>query len=883
MGSSRMEAGATYHILLLARNPEDVRLLTTMLDSVRSVVSFITTRCESLEAALAVQQRQPQDAVLLDLALPGDGGLEGLERLRKACPHLPVILLAESPADCTPTLAAQRGAQDLLLKHHLDAYLLVRALRYAAERRRSREALRRRSDKFAQFQSVLLDLTKRDDSDWEQTLRWLTEASASTLGVERAGIWLFDEARRAVVCECLHVHSKGTFEKGLRLQASEYPRYFEALNEHRVVAASDARKDERTSEFTEGYLKPHGITSMLDAPIRIHGRLVGVICHEQVGPPRAWPLEEQDFASSIADLAALALEAVKQRSTEQSLLEERDLLRGVLDSTTMLVVTLDPAGRILRSNSAFRHLTGYGAEEAAARPFWDLVCSPEDRDAVREILANPPSEATAGQHEHAWVTRHGTRPLVAWSLRPLGSGGAGATRSVITGLDVTERKALEEQLVHDAFHDALTGLPNRSLFLDRLGQSLRQSLRRKDRRFGVLFLDMDRFKLINDSLGHMVGDQFLSEIARRIERCVRPGDTVARFGGDEFTLLLDDLQGSSDVAQVAERIHQQLKTPITVAGQEIFTTASIGIALSDTGYERPEDMLRDADIAMYRAKARGGASHEVFDRSMHSRAVSLLRTENELRRALERGEFEVHYQPIVTLKDGRVTGFEALLRWNHPERGRVFPGDFIGTAEETGLIVELDRWVLFQACRQLVEWRRDYPSAKNLTTSVNLSVRQFSRGDLVDVVKATLRETKLPDEALCLEITESVLLEGSPRASEILEGLKNGGARLHLDDFGTGYSSLSYLHRFPVDALKIDRSFVGAMRPDGGGQEIVRAIVALAQNLDLHVIAEGIETAQQRAALRNLQCEYGQGYMFSKPVPADQAGALLASGALLGA
>jgi EAL domain-containing protein (putative c-di-GMP-specific phosphodiesterase class I) len=319
-----------------------------------------------------------------------------------------------------------------------------------------------------------------------------------------------------------------------------------------------------------------------------------------------------------------------------------------------------------------------------------------------------------------------------------------------------------------------------------------------------------------------------------------------------------------------------------MADQEVFTGASIGIALSETGYDRPEDMLRDADIAMYRAKARGGSAHEVFDRAMHSRAVTLLRTETELRRALERGELEVHYQPIVNLHDGRLSGFEALVRWNHPERGRIPPADFLPTAEETGLIVELDRWVLGSAARQLRAWRDRFPHAKDLTTSVNLSMRQFSKGDLVEVVGAAVREARLEEGALCLEITESVLLEGSPRASELLDRLRQCGARLHLDDFGTGYSSLSYLHRFPVDALKIDRSFVRTMEPSGGGQEIVRAIVALAQNLDLHVIAEGVETPEHRDTLRNLRCEYGQGYLFAKPLPAAEADALLAAGAPLG-
>jgi diguanylate cyclase (GGDEF)-like protein len=386
---------------------------------------------------------------------------------------------------------------------------------------------------------------------------------------------------------------------------------------------------------------------------------------------------------------------------------------------------------------------------------------------------------------------------------------------------------------------------------------------------------MDRFKIINDSLGHLQGDQFLIEISRRLEKCVRPGDTVARFGGDEFTILVDDVKGVADCTLVAARIQQQFAAPIRIGGQEVFTTASIGIAMSDTGYERAEDVLRDADIAMYRAKALGGAGHEVFDRSMHSRAVDLLRKETELRRAMERNEFQIYYQPVVTLNEGRITGFEALIRWNHPERGLVSPVEFIRMAEETGMIIEIDRYVLREACRQLKDWRTRLPGRQDLSVSVNLSVKQFSRPDLADHVIAAIRQAGLDAAAVRLEITETVLLDSSPAATDQLELLHKEGFRIYLDDFGTGYSSLSYLHRFPVDTLKIDRSFVMGMKPDGGGREIVKTIVALAQNLDLHVIAEGVETAVQRDALRDLRCEYAQGFMFSKPVDSKKAESLL--------
>jgi diguanylate cyclase (GGDEF)-like protein len=414
--------------------------------------------------------------------------------------------------------------------------------------------------------------------------------------------------------------------------------------------------------------------------------------------------------------------------------------------------------------------------------------------------------------------------------------------------------------------------------MDHLKLSVERGKRREDRLFAVLFLDLDRFKVVNDSLGHMVGDQLLVGIARRLEICLRPGDTVARLGGDEFTVLLEDLMSVTEAIEVADRLQKALALPFNLNGHEVFATVSIGIALSSTGYDRPEEVLRDADTAMYRAKMLGKARHEVFDKTMHARAMNLLQMESDLRRAIERNEFVLHYQPIVALETGTISGFEALIRWQHPERGFVPPDDFIPIAEETGLIIPIGQWVLEEACRQIHEWQEQFTQYPPLQISVNLSSKQFVNSNLIDQIRRVLRETNVEPQSLKLEITESVVMENFDMAIEMLNQLRTLGIELSIDDFGTGYSSLSYLHRFPISTLKIDRSFVSRMSDNNENAEIVRTIMMLARSLKMDVVAEGVETIDQLTQLAMLECEYGQGYYFSKPLKIADAAKLLADG-----
>ncbi len=445
---------------------------------------------------------------------------------------------------------------------------------------------------------------------------------------------------------------------------------------------------------------------------------------------------------------------------------------------------------------------------------------------------------------------------------------------VVNSRNVTDRRRTEDRMLHDAFHDALTGLPNRALFLDHLKLALSRAKRHSSSKFAVLFIDLDRFKYVNDSLGHYAGDLLLIEVARRIEKCLRPGDTVARLGGDEFTILLEDIGSLDDVTIVAERVQQKIFEPFDLDGREFITTVSIGIALGNTEYLNAENVMRDADTAMYHAKVGGKARFAVFDQEMHALVISTMETEADMRRAIERQEFFLLYQPIISTSKFTLAGFEALVRWQHPTRGIISPDDFIPLAEETGLIVPMSLWIMREVGRQCAVWRQLLPTAP-LTVSINISCKHFQQPDLVEQVARVLHEANLDAKTIKLEITESAMMENTERTAEKLKGLRGLGIELSLDDFGTGYSSLSYLHRFPLDTLKIDRSFVSHLDEEGEHYEIVRTIVSLAKSLGMKTVAEGVETEKQFIKLQELDCDFAQGFFFSKPLPVETVDEML--------
>jgi len=588
---------------------------------------------------------------------------------------------------------------------------------------------------------------------------------------------------------------------------------------------------------------------------------------EAAGKHVALDADELLVLETLADYAAVALETTRlfdQALRGRAAAEERQArVQAIMDSVADGIVTFDEHGRIESSNPAAERIFGYAADEIREQPVAALL--PD--------LAPSEAAGSAGFHREVLGRRQqgGVVPidLVVSELKL-----DDRHLSIAVVRDITERKAFEQQLSYLAFHDPLSGLPNRALFMDRLEHALARAARRQSAA-AVLFLDLDNFKVINDSLGHKAGDELLVETAKRIQACLRPEDTAARLGGDEFTILLEEVAEIGDAIRVAERIAQELATPFKLDRQEVFSTASIGIALSAPGHDRPDALVRNADAAMYRAKADGKARFQLFEQSMNARARERLELETDLRRAIDRRELQVYYQPIVSLTTGRITEMEALVRWERPAHGMVSPAEFIPIAEDLGLIVPIGQWVLEQACWQARLWQTRHRGQQPLVMSVNLSARQFQHPTLIDDIARVLRETGLEPKTLKLEITESVVMQRAESTVATLQELKRLGVQLAIDDFGTGYSSLSYLKRFPVDTLKIDRSFVASIEDDSQDTAIVNAVLALATALNLTVTAEGIETLEQLRRLHALGCDRGQGYYFAKPLPATAIGALL--------
>jgi diguanylate cyclase (GGDEF)-like protein/PAS domain S-box-containing protein len=694
------------------------------------------------------------------------------------------------------------------------------------DRERTEEALSERDAHFHQlFDNAPLGIVLLDADD---------RVVDANPGWSRMFGWQVDEVRGQVIGDL--IVPRELLEEGSGLS--------QAVREGREVSHDTVRR------HRDGSPVP---VRVIGAPIELDGRRLGV------------------FGLYLDIAARKRVEEALRHSEERYALAARGANDGLWD--------WDLARGEIYYSARWAAMAGYQEGELTSSPQeWLGRVHPGDRSRLRGEIDGH----VAGRTPHLqceYRLRHRDNSF-RWMLsRGLAVRDAAGRSYRLAGsqTDITDRKLAESRLLHDALHDALTGLPNRALFLNRLEMALQRCRRDSRSRFAVLFVDLDRFKVINDSLGHGTGDQLLVALADRLRLCVRVIDTVARLGGDEFGFLLEGVQDLRQVVRTAERLQEELTRVFALSGHEVFTSGSIGIALAGGGSEGPEQILRDADIAMYRAKALGRGGYAVFDQEMHLSAVAALQLENDLRRALERGELELFYQPIACIGDGRLCGFEALLRWRHPERGLVEPGQFIASAEETGLIVPLGAWVLEAACRQLVRW--EPLLGPGVSVSVNLSARQLAHPELLRQVSQTLTATGAAPSRLKLEITESVLMADAPAAQRVLEHLQRVlGVGVMIDDFGTGYSSLAYLQQFPVDTLKIDRSFVS--RLGSGGEPIVRAIVTLGKSLGMELLGEGVETSAQLEELGRLGCDYAQGFLLAPPMAGAEAEALLRRGRL---
>ena len=570
---------------------------------------------------------------------------------------------------------------------------------------------------------------------------------------------------------------------------------------------------------------------------------------------------------AMQELFAKLEDAEKGRQHAEKALKR---LERAVDTIHIGVTITDLEGTILYTNPADAVMHGYTVEELIGEN-GGLLAAPDQQSrlSVEQVL-----RVRVLEREAVDARKDGT-PFPVLLISDVVEGPDGPVAIVTTCGNLTERRRAERQLIDDALHDPLTGLANRALLIHHLERSLGRARRQKNYLFAVLLLNIDRFQVINDSLGHSFGDRLLVSVARRLHACLRPTDAFARLSGDEFAILAEDISKEIGATRVANRMRGLLAAPFIIDGQEVFVSASIGIAVSSNGYSQPDQLLRDANLALRRAKARGESSHEIFDTVMHQNAVTLLQLETDLRRALERREFRTFYQPIVALDTGRVTGMEALVRWEHPSRGLLAPKDFLAVAEETGLIQEIGWWVLREACTQTCKWQSMESVSHPLTLSVNLSRKQFTQPDAVKRIGDILKETGLDAENLMLEMTETAIMNDAEPALRMLSQLKALNVQLHMDDFGTGYASLSFLHRFPIDTLKIDRSFVADMGTRPGASEIIRTILALAKNLNMRVIAEGIETKEQLTELKDLECDLGQGNYFCRPLEPAAATAFL--------
>ena len=777
-------------------------------------------------------QSQDVDAILLDLHLPDSDAPEDLIRRVDRLSPAPIIVLTSLDDRELAVQAVRAGAQDYLVKAGLDVDTLVRSVRYAIERKRIKENLRQSEERLSLAldgsQAGFWDLVIVPGDEPEIREIFLSEHQHRILGVsEHADIdpWPWLQAR-------IHV---------------------EDLPE--LLASARAHLQGRSDVFEVQFrlLLPDG-----ERWLYVRGNCTG----EQRRGAQRW--------------TGISWDITERKKSE----EERFRLAAIVESSQDAILATSLQGEITNWNRSAERMYGYTSASVLGRP-WQILFTDNEQVAA-SILASVADGVRIEQFETHHRNQDGDTFDVSITASPiLDRNGRTSGISMILR-DVSERKSLEARLQHDANHDVLTGLPNRAVFMRHVDSEL---IRTRDSQgsYAVMVIDLDNFKLVNDSLGHLVGDQLLIEFSQRLKGCLRPQDLLARFGGDEFTVLLSGVGRIEEVETVAGRIHKALERAFNLEGRELYAGASIGVVIGDRNYDNAEAALRDADTALYSAKRAGKAQHVIFNQRMHDEAVGRLRMETELHQALTNGEIDVHYQPIVALASGQTIGCEALVRWRHPNLGYIDPDDFIPLAEETGLIFGLGDYVIERACCDFAQWYHGGHAPESFYLGINLSAKQFLQSGLPEKIFALLDRYELPGSNLRIEITESILMKSDRQTARICDRLRSRGLRICMDDFGTGYSSLSCLHRFPVDVLKVDRSFVQNIHERPANREILRTILHLAENLDMEAVAEGAETVAHLAELDDLGFKWAQGFLFHRPQNSDAMTLLLERGANLNA
>ncbi len=833
------------------------------------------------KTALKMLDKNPVSLLIVDYELPDMTGLDILKLVNQNGQPIPAIMITAHGSEQVVVDAFRYGAQDYLTKPVNEEQLRLAIDRVLNQARLLREKamLTAQLNEQLALLSVLAKVGKSVTSSLEldEVLKRIVEAAVLITCAEEGFLALLDDSNQQLYLRAAKNIDQDKV-KTMRIPVED-TLVGRVLQTRRPIRTASTSEHDEPIKVITGLL----VRSLLHVPLILKNRAFGVLSVVNLTNQRSFKERDETLLTSLADYAAIAIENASLYESSRRELEERIRAQEALrisEERYALAVSGANDGIWdwdLRSNQVYysprwKSMLGYADDEiGASHKEWFHRVHPQDLERLKLDLAAHLEHTTAHlENEHRLLHKDGTyrwilcRGLAVWDETGLAQRIAGSIS------DITDRKYAEEKLLHDAFYDKLTGLPNRALFIDHLNLAVERSKRRPDYNFAVLFLDLDRFKDINDIHGHMIGDELLIAVAKLLSSRIRTTDTIARFGGDEFVILLEDINDLENATQVASWIIQALKSPFQIEGRELFITASIGVVMGAAAYTDADEVLRDADIAMYHAKSNGKSRYEIFYPTLRTRVMERIEMETDLRLALERQEFNLNYQLIVSLLTGQIVGFEALARWQHPKRGQIPPKDFIPLAEETGLIVQLDRYVLRQACRQLRQWQLEMPALSSLSVSVNISGKHVTQPDLFDFVVQTLQETQLDPRSLKLEVTESALMDNPEATEDVLRRLQDYGVQIQIDDFGIGYSSLSYLSNFPISALKIDRSFVHHMEDESNNLKIVQAILMLSQRLGLGVIAEGVETEYQLLQLRQLGCEYGQGFYVAIPVPGDE-------------